>query len=85
MPLCSSTEAVNFLTSSEKDPAVDTPAYKEVAVRLEKLDGRGPSPMPRTNPRFGEPTPRRGVEVERKWARPDYRPPPLDRRKGGRV
>jgi len=27
------------------------------------------------NHRFGHPTPQRGVEVERKWQRPDYRLP----------
>ena len=35
----------------------------------------GGSPLPRTHHRFGSPTPQRGVEVERRWARPDYRPP----------
>jgi formate dehydrogenase major subunit len=85
MPVCSSDERVNLLTSSNKDPAVDTPAYKEVAVTLEKLGERGASPVPRTNPRFGDPTPQKGVEVERKWARSDYREPPRDRPKGGRV
>lgn len=85
MPLCSSTESVNHLTSSERDPYVDTPAYKDTAVRLEKLDERGPSPLPRTNPRFGSPTPQQGAEVERKWARLDYRPPPSSRVKGGRL
>ena len=32
----------------------------------------GPNPLPATNPRWGHPTPQQGVEVERKWARPDY-------------
>jgi formate dehydrogenase major subunit len=35
----------------------------------------GESPLPKTNSRFGHPTPQRGVEVERKWQRPDYRMP----------
>ncbi len=85
MPVCSSDERVNMLTSSNKDPDVDTPAYKECAVKLEKLGEKGGSPMPRTNPRFGDPTPQKGVEVERKWGRPDYRKPPAARPKGGRV
>jgi formate dehydrogenase major subunit len=32
----------------------------------------GESPLPRINSRFGHPTPQNGVEVERKWKRPDY-------------
>jgi formate dehydrogenase major subunit len=35
----------------------------------------GESPLPRVNSRFGHPTPQEGVEVERKWKRPDYRLP----------
>jgi formate dehydrogenase major subunit len=85
MPVCSSRERVNILSSSHADPAVDTPAYKEVAVRLEKLGDRGESPMPRTNPRYGSPTPKPGVEVERKWRRQDYVFPDQPRPKGGHV
>jgi formate dehydrogenase major subunit len=33
------------------------------------------SPLPRSHHRYGNPTPQDGVEVERKWARPDYRMP----------
>jgi formate dehydrogenase major subunit len=75
MPMNSSSEAVNRLTGDAVDRASDTPAYKELAVRLEKLGPKGASPLPRHNPRFGEPTPQAGVEVERKWARSDYRLP----------
>jgi formate dehydrogenase major subunit len=39
------------------------------------LPETGESPLPRGNHRFGHPTPRRGVEVERKWKREDYRIP----------
>lgn len=85
MPVCSSVERINMLSSSHADPAVDTPAYKELAVRLEKLPERGDSPMPHTNPRNGEPTPRPGVEVERKWDRPDYVFPDHERPAGGQV
>jgi len=35
----------------------------------------GENPLPRINSRFGHPTPQNGVEVERKWKRPDYHPP----------
>ena len=75
MPMNSSQEPVNLLTSSCTDKVTHTPAYKETAVRLTVLDQKGKSPLPRSNPRFGNPTPQNGVEVERKWARSDYHPP----------
>ena len=72
-------EAVNRLTSSHTDKATHTPAYKETSVRMKVLpnaDGVAPvSPLPRTNSRFGHPTPQAGVEVNRKWKRSDYRMP----------
>ncbi len=79
MPVCSSRERINYLTSSAKDPVVDTPAFKEVAVRIEKLDTPGRSPLPPGNPRFGEPHPQVGVQAEQKWERPDYAPPDRER------
>ncbi len=85
MPICSSDERVNVLTASVADPDSDTPAYKEVAVKLEKLGEKGDSPVPRTNPRYGNPTPQDGVEVGRKWRRPDYVFPPTDRPENGHV
>jgi formate dehydrogenase major subunit len=42
---------------------------------MEVLAEIGDSPLPRINHRFGHPTPQQGVEVERKWKRPDYRSP----------
>lgn len=91
---------INLLTSNDTDPDSHTPAYKEIAVRLERTDGpqelrggkrrgadrarRGSrdvqgdptgSPLPRGHHRYGNPTPQSGVEVERKWARADYRSP----------
>ena len=68
-------EPVNRLTSSYTDKATHTPAYKETAVRMTVLKPDGANPLPRTNWRFGTPTPQKGVEVERKWARTDYREP----------
>jgi len=72
-------EAVNRLTSSHTDKATHTPAYKETSVRMKVLpntDEVAPvSPLPRTNSRFGHPTPQAGVEVNRKWKRSDYRMP----------
>jgi len=75
MPMNSTTNPVNNLTSSFVDLATDTPAYKETSVRLEVLPEVGESPLPRINSRFGHPTPQQGVEVERKWSRSDYRVP----------
>jgi len=66
---------VNRLTSSHTDVVTHTPAYKEASVHLDVLQEVGESPLPRINHRFGHPTPQRGVEVERKWKRSDYREP----------
>ena len=75
MPMNSTESPVNRLTSSNTDPVTHTPAYKEAVVRMRVLEETGESPLPRVNHRFGHPTPQRGVEVERKWQRPDYRLP----------
>jgi formate dehydrogenase major subunit len=75
MPMNSVESPVNLLTSSHTDPPTHTPAYKEVSVRMRVLPEIGESPLPRVNSRFGQPTPQRGVEVERKWKRSDYRIP----------
>jgi formate dehydrogenase major subunit len=67
---------INILTGSHADNATNTPAYKETAVKLEVLPEKGSNPLKPLNPRFsGKPTPQMGVEVERKWARKDYRMP----------
>lgn len=75
MPMNSVLSPVNRLTSSHTDAQTHTPAYKEVAVKMTVLGEKGESPLPRTNHRFGHPTPQNGVEVERKWQRPGYRMP----------
>jgi formate dehydrogenase major subunit len=75
MPINSAENPVNVLTGSHTDLATHTPAYKETAVKMQVLKEDGESPLPRTNSRFGHPTPQRGVEVERKWNRPNYRMP----------
>ena len=77
MPMNSQACPVNLLTGSHTDPVTHTPAYKETAVRMLVLSGAGESPLPNRNHRFGKPTPQRGVEVERKWKRADYRMPGL--------
>ena len=75
MPMNSTEEPVNRLTSSYTDKVTHTPAYKESSVRMKVLEEKGENPLPRTNSRWGHPTPQMGVEVERKWKRADYRQP----------
>jgi formate dehydrogenase major subunit len=75
MPMNSVEEPVNRLTSSYTDKVTHTPAYKETSVQMKLLGENGENPLPRTNSRFGHPTPQSGVEVERKWKRKDYREP----------
>src|SRR5882724_6614410 len=75
MPMNSVESPVNRLTSSHTDPVTNTPAYKETSVQMNVLAEVGENPLPRINSRFGHPTPQNGVEVERKWKRPDYKSP----------
>jgi formate dehydrogenase major subunit len=75
LPMNSVESPVNRLTSSHTDPVTNTPAFKETSVHLNVLPEVGESPLPRVNSRFGHPTPQQGVEVERKWKRPDYKAP----------
>lgn len=75
MSLNSVTEPVNKLTSSFTDRQTHTPAFKETAVSMTVLPEQGENPLPRRNFRYGTRTPQNGVEVERKWARADYRLP----------
>ncbi|HEX3720743.1 MAG TPA: formate dehydrogenase subunit alpha [Verrucomicrobiae bacterium] len=75
MPMNSSESPVNRLTGNHVDKVTHTPAYKETSVLLRVLPEVGENPLPRINPRYGHPTPQRGVEVERKWQRPDYKVP----------
>jgi formate dehydrogenase major subunit len=75
LPMNSVESPVNLLTSSHTDTTTHTPAYKEASVRMRVLPEIGESPLPGTNWRFAQSTPQNGVEVERKWKRPDYRNP----------
>jgi formate dehydrogenase major subunit len=75
MPMNSTEEPVNRLTSSHTDKATHTPAYKETSVRMTVTEKQGENPLPPTNSRWGHPTPQKGVEVERKWKRADYHEP----------
>ncbi|WYS07400.1 formate dehydrogenase subunit alpha [Bacillus sp. FSL R5-0394] len=73
LPMNTSGEgAINYLTSSHSDKDTDTPAYKEVAAKLEVLESQGKNPLPKTNHRYGNPQPQIGVRVQEKWARKDY-------------
>ena len=69
-------DAINHLTGDARDSVARTPAYKEVPARIEKL-GSAPEPeppVPRSNFRRGTPAPpQRGIRVEEKWSRADYR------------
>ena len=76
LPLTSQDGPVNVLTGSYTDSATNTPAYKETPVRMELLPDQASNPLQVLNFRFaGHPTPQKGVEVERKWKRKDYRMP----------
>ena len=72
MPMNSTDAAVNRLTGGHTDLTTHTPAYKETAVRMVVLPEVGATPLPRTNHRYGHPTPLPGVMVEQKWRRDDY-------------
>ncbi len=74
MTMNSADSPVNRLIGSNTDAVTHTPSYKEASVRMRVLPEVGESPLPRTNHRFGHPTPQRGVQVERKWRRGDYTP-----------
>ncbi|HEX3746890.1 MAG TPA: formate dehydrogenase subunit alpha [Bryobacteraceae bacterium] len=75
MPMNSVASPVNVLTGSHTDPVTHTPAYKETSVRLQVLAVKGESPLPKSNFRFGHPTPQNGVDIEAKWKQPGYRFP----------
>lgn len=77
LPIHQGKPGVNALTGEHHAPDVDTPAYKETAVKLEVLSRKkGASPLRSNNFRFGQRTPKKGVEVEVKWDRSDYALPP---------
>jgi formate dehydrogenase major subunit len=82
MPMNSTEQPVNQLTSSHTDKITHTPAFKETSVNLRVLSETGESPLPRINHRFGKPTPQNGVQVEQKWKRADYRIPGSPRTNG---
>ncbi len=64
--------AVNFLTDNRVDKDSNTPAYKEIAVKMDVIRTKGKSPVPDNNHRRGNPQSQISVGVERKWERDDY-------------
>ncbi|MCP2034224.1 formate dehydrogenase major subunit [Planomicrobium sp. HSC-17F08] len=66
--------AINFLTGPATDQRTNTPAFKQTKVRMEVLQRDGHNPLPKSNHRTKKRHPTRGVEVERKWRRPDHVP-----------
>lgn len=64
--------AVNLLTGNAVDVRTNTPAYKQMKVRMQVLEVEGATPLPLTNPRYKKRHPQNGVEVQRKWNRPGY-------------
>ncbi|WP_163970840.1 formate dehydrogenase subunit alpha [Oceanobacillus halotolerans] len=67
--------AINLLTDNRVDKDTNTPAYKEVAVKMEVIKKKGKSPIPPNNFRRGNRQPQISVNVERKWQRADYHMP----------
>ncbi|WP_110927954.1 formate dehydrogenase subunit alpha [Bacillus massiliglaciei] len=65
-------EMVNRLTSSYHDKITHTPSYKEMEVKMEVLEDKGESPLPKVNHRFGNRMPQISVRVEEKWQRDDF-------------
>lgn len=76
MPIHQGKPGLNLLTGEHHDPDVNTPAYKETAVRLEVLPKKGEPPLPPNSFRNARRTPTEGVPVEVKWYRDDYVAPP---------
>ncbi len=70
--------AINMLTSNEADKDVDTPAYKEIAARMDVLEVDGEPPLPPSNFRFWTAASQQEVGTGQKWSRDDYRHPPKD-------
>lgn len=65
--------AVNMLTNSDVDKDTDTPSYKRTSARMEVITRRGKSPLNPSNFRVNtERNPQYSVQVQKKWARPDY-------------
>jgi len=75
--------AINRLTGNQTDRDTNTPAYKEVAVKMVVLKEKGESPLLPNNHRRGKRNPQVGVQVEAKWERNDYTFPGSKVKKNG--
>jgi formate dehydrogenase major subunit len=67
--------SINILTSGKADKDSSTPAYKEIAAKLEIIEQKGEIPLPRENFRFWKSTPA-PLATPLKWHRGDYLEPP---------
>ncbi|MEX3954611.1 formate dehydrogenase subunit alpha [Trinickia sp. EG282A] len=77
VPIHQGKPGVNEMTGEHHDPDVNTPAYKEVAAKLEVLPrAKDGPPLPPSNYRNHERTPIDGIDAAEKWARQDYTRPP---------
>ncbi|WP_414164762.1 formate dehydrogenase subunit alpha [Superficieibacter sp. BNK-5] len=77
IPIHHGQPGVNGLTGEHHDPHVNTPAYKEIAISMQKIDRpvQG-SPLTKDNFRYGQRTPLDHLPVEVKWQQPTYTLPP---------
>lgn len=64
--------AINQLTNNDTDDATNTPAFKEVPVKMKVIEVDGQTPVPSNNHRRGNPQPQISVKTEKKWKRDDY-------------
>ena len=77
IPIHHGKPGVNGLTGDHHDPDVNTPAYKEIAVKMHKLNRPPqPNPLPQHNFRYGQRTPLDHLPVEGKWQQSGYQQPP---------
>lgn len=77
LPIHHGKPGINSLTGEHHDPDVNTPAYKEIAVFMKKLDrSLKRSPLPRENFRYGNRTPLTRLPIEEKWQQEGYTLPP---------
>ncbi|WP_338563578.1 formate dehydrogenase subunit alpha [Erwinia sp. E_sp_B01_3] len=77
MPIHHGKPGINLLTGDHHDPDVNTPAYKEIAVFMKKLNrSLKRSPLPRDNFRYGKRTPLTHLPIEDKWQQEGYTLPP---------
>lgn len=70
MPIHHGKDGVNALTGEHHDPDVNTPAYKEIAVNMKRVDRQSqPNPVPLHNFRHGSRTPLDHLPIEQNGSR----------------